>query len=132
ISSLVGYLSPDDDTGTVGDNLTQSRTPSLIGKATPGSSLRIEFNGATHNIPLNADGTWSFTPPGSPFIDGDYTYKLTEVIGSHTTTFNGSFTVDNTPPAITAGLSSADHTPNDDTVTKNPNPTLQGRTEPNR
>ncbi|MBU5388914.1 Ig-like domain-containing protein [Citrobacter cronae] len=132
ISSLVGYLSPDDDTGTVGDNLTQSRTPSLIGKATPGSSLRIEFNGATHNIPLNADGTWSFTLPGSPFIDGDYTYKLTEVIGSHTTTFNGSFTVDNTPPAITAGLSSADQTPNDGTVTKNPNPTLQGKTEPNR
>ena len=132
ISSLVGYLSPEDDTGTVGDNLTQNRMPSLMGKATPGSSLRIEFNGATHNIPLNADGTWSFTLPGSPFIDGDYTYKLTEVIGAHTTTFNGSFTVDNTPPDISGGLSSADHTPNDITVTKNPNPTLQGKTEPNR
>ncbi|EEK8073146.1 Ig-like domain repeat protein, partial [Salmonella enterica subsp. enterica serovar Javiana] len=132
ISLLVGYLSPESDTGLIGDNITQSRTPSLMGKASPGSSLRIEFNSVTYNIPLNADGTWSFTLPGGPFIDGNYTYKLTEIIGSGITTYNGSFTIDNTPPDISGGLSSADHTPNDITVTKNPNPTLQGKTEPNR
>lgn len=132
ISTLAGYLSPADDTGTVGDNLTQNSAPTLSGKAAIGSTLRIEFNGQTHSIPVTPNGTWTFRLPGGPFIDGDYTYKLTEITPQATTTFNGTFKIDNTPPDITAGLREADHTPNDASASIYPNPTLQGTTEPNR
>lgn len=57
ISTLVGYLSPEDDTGVVGDNQTQNTSPSLTGKASIGATLRIEFNAQEYTIPLNADGT---------------------------------------------------------------------------
>ncbi|EBS6869901.1 Ig-like domain repeat protein [Salmonella enterica] len=132
ISTLVGYLSPEDDTGVVGDNQTQNTSPSLTGKASIGATLRLEFNAQEYTIPLNADGTWTFTLPGAPFVEGEYHYKLTEIIGHAATTYNGSFTIDLTPPDITGGLRPNDATPNDPSASRWANPTFSGKADPNR
>ncbi|EDX9485526.1 Ig-like domain repeat protein [Salmonella enterica] len=132
ISTLVGYLSPEDDTGAVGDNQTQNTSPSLTGKASIGATLRIEFNAQEYTIPVNADGTWTFTLPGAPFVEGEYHYKLTEIIGHAATTYNGSFTIDLTPPDITGGLRPNDATPNDPSASRWANPTFSGKADPNR
>lgn len=107
ISTLIGYLSPEDDTGVVGDNLTQNTSPSLSGKASIGATLRIEFNAQEYTIPVNADGVWTFTLPGAPFVEGEYHYTLTEIVGHSVTSFNGSFTIDQTPPEITGDFALA-------------------------
>ncbi|EFP1333974.1 Ig-like domain repeat protein [Salmonella enterica] len=132
ISTLIGFLSPEDDTGVVGDNQTQNASPSLSGKASIGATLRIEFNAQEYTIPVNADGTWTFTLPGGPFVEGEYHYKLTEIVGHSVTSFNGSFTIDHTPPEITGGLWPNDATPNDPTASRSATPTFNGKAEPNR
>ncbi|ECE6272851.1 Ig-like domain repeat protein [Salmonella enterica subsp. diarizonae] len=132
ISTLIGFLSPEDDTGVVGDNQTQNASPSLSGKASIGSTLRIEFNAQEYTIPVNADGTWTFTLPGGPFVEGEYHYKLTEIVGHSVTSFNGSFTIDHTPPEITGGLRPGDATPNDPSASRWATPTFNGKAEPNR
>lgn len=132
ISTLIGFLSPEDDTGVVGDNKTQNASPSLSGKASIGATLRIEFNAQEYTIPVNADGTWTFTLPGGPFVEGEYHYKLTEIVGHSVTSFNGSFTIDHTPPEITGGLWPNDATPNDPTASRSATPTFNGKAEPNR
>lgn len=132
ISTLVAYLSPEDDTGVVGNNQTQNTSPSLSGKASIGATLRIEFNAQEYTIPVNADGTWTFTLPGGPFVEGEYHYKLTEIVGHSVTSFNGTFTIDHTPPEITGGLRPNDAAPNDPSVSRGPNPTFSGKADPNR
>ncbi|WP_392421772.1 Ig-like domain-containing protein [Edwardsiella piscicida] len=129
---LSGNLDFNDDSGIAGDNITNNTAPALSGKATIGSTLRIEFAGREYDIPVNANGIWTFPLPGAPLAEGEYTYKLTESAGQNTTTFNGTFTVDLTPPEVSGGLSTQDQAPNDPSASTNPNPTLQGHVEPHR
>ncbi|EKO1001821.1 Ig-like domain repeat protein, partial [Salmonella enterica subsp. enterica] len=132
ISHLVGHLVPEDDTGTVGDNQTSGISPSLTGQSIAGAILRIEINGETHTIPVNSDGTWTFQVPNAPLCEGVYNYKLTEIFNGKTTTYSNSFTIDFTPPDITAGLSSSTHTPDDATVTQSDKPIIEGKSSPNQ
>ncbi|HGH1445277.1 TPA: non-fimbrial adhesin SiiE [Salmonella enterica] len=70
-------LSPDSDSGTVGDNITRDNQPTfIIGNLESDVVIvQVDINGTVYNAEKNADGVWFFTP-GTPLADGSYTISV--------------------------------------------------------
>ncbi|MBK5414741.1 Ig-like domain-containing protein, partial [Pseudomonas sp. TH31] len=69
-----------DEQGTVGQNgVTDDNTPTLKGTAEPGSTVEVFANGKKiGEAPVNADGSWSFTP-NPALADDKYTFTTVAV-----------------------------------------------------
>ena len=97
-----GFLAPNSDSGTPGDNVTNDDTPTITGKVPPGSTASVNINGKDYPVTVNPDGSYSYTiPDGLP--DGTYTPKIkvtppgsVEAVESDGT----PFTIDTTPPTV--------------------------------
>ncbi|PUE15613.1 hypothetical protein B9Z38_12780 [Limnohabitans sp. MMS-10A-160] len=83
-----------NDSGVLGDNITNDATPTLSGTVPAGSTATVTINGQTYPVTVNADGTWKFTQPNN-LPDGTYTPVLNVTTNGVTTTTNLTpFTVD--------------------------------------
>jgi len=103
-----------DDSGAVGDGVTNVRQPRLTGSAVPGSSVQL-VNAAGVVIGSAAAGpTGSYTvTPSSPLADGVYALRVVDVDVAGNASAPGaavSVTILGTPPAAPAspGLLAAD------------------------
>ena len=66
-----------DDSGTLGDNITNVRQPHLIGTATPGTSLQLLSAGSIlGSAIIGSNGSYSIQPTTS-LVDGTYTLTAT-------------------------------------------------------
>jgi hypothetical protein len=106
------------DTGTSAtDGITSDDT--VVGKITDSQHLMVElragFDGAApanfSNVSLNPDGSFTLTPAqlaaiaGGSLADGAHTLHLVACDqAGNLSSFNVSFTLDSTPPALSAGL----------------------------
>ncbi len=142
-----------NDTGTLSDNLTSNRLPTLTGTTEAGSRVEVTVAGKTYTATVAADGTWS-VPVGSlsnvangtaaGLSNGFYTpqIKVTDAAGNTTTKDGTDFQIDFTAPSlqgITGGLTSDVDTNNltandsgtkGDNLTRDTTPTLSGTGEP--
>lgn len=55
-------LSPDSDSGTVGDNITRDKQPTFIigNLESDVVVVQVDINGTVYNAEKNADGVWFF------------------------------------------------------------------------
>ena len=129
-----------NDTGSdPSDNRTGNASPTLEGRAEPGSKLTISFDGSSKTFslaqPVGDDGAWQLPVT---LANGTWTplIKVTDVAGNTLTTpFAGeTFAIDTVAPTATGALVKD---PNIDTgvsdsdgFTTNQRPTLVGTTDP--
>ena len=85
------------------DSVTDDATPTLIGQATPGSTVNIYLDGVLlqAGVPVNAQGRWEYTvAPALP--EGSYAFTATVVTaggGESTPTADFNLEIDLTPSA---------------------------------
>ena len=100
--TAAGKLDPSTDSGVLGDNLTNNKTPMMSGTVPTGSTATVTINGQTYPVTVKPDGTWSFTQPTN-LPDGTYSPTLNVTPaggGTPTSTPITPFTIDTTPPVI--------------------------------
>ncbi|MEB3275731.1 MAG: Ig-like domain-containing protein, partial [Cyanobacteriota bacterium] len=128
-------LAAASDTGVLGDRLTADSTPTLEGKAEPGSTITIrdpqgQILGTTTAV---ADGSWTFTPT-NPLPEGLNTLSITATdrAGNTSPATPLPITIDTTAPAApTAELAAAsDSGIRGDRLTNDTTPTLNGSGSP--
>ena len=73
-----------NDSGTLGDNITNNAKPALSGKVTAGSTATVTINGQTYPVTVAADGSWTFTQPDN-LPDGTYNPVLNVTTNGQTT-----------------------------------------------
>ncbi|HHR4892129.1 TPA: non-fimbrial adhesin SiiE [Salmonella enterica] len=92
-------LSPDSDSGTVGDNITRDNQPTfIIGNLESDVVIvQVDINGTVYNAEKNADGVWFFTP-GTPLADGSYTISViaSDAAGNQKNSLPITVTIDST------------------------------------
>ncbi|ECI7593435.1 Ig-like domain repeat protein [Salmonella enterica subsp. enterica] len=92
-------LSPDSDSGTVGDNITRDNQPTFIigNLESDVVVVQVDINGAVYNAEKNADGVWFFTP-GTPLADGSYTISViaSDAAGNQKNSLPITVTIDST------------------------------------
>ncbi|PJT53689.1 Ig-like domain-containing protein [Salmonella enterica] len=125
-------LSPDSDSGTVGDNITRDKQPTFIigNLESDVVVVQVDINGTVYNAEKNADGVWFFTP-GTPLADGSYTISViaSDAAGNQknslpiTVTINSTLTV----PEIALAAGEDNGVSDSDNVTNHTQPkfTLQ-------
>ena len=131
VSGALQALAPNDS-GTLGDNLTQDNTPTLSGTTQAGSAVSVLINGTTYTTTADASGNWSITT--AALADGSYTpvITLTDPAGNTASGNGTAFTIDTSAPAANGSLSAV--APNDtgvlgDNITQDTTPTLSGSTQ---
>ena len=90
-----------DDSGAVGDNLTNVRQPRLTGTATPGTTIQIIVGGnVVGAATVASNGTYTATF-ASPLPDGTYSVSVQAVVGDLAGAVSSplTLTIDGTPPA---------------------------------
>ncbi len=117
-------LDSGSDSGIVGDNITNVKTPTLSGKAAPGANITLLINGESHQVVADQNGNWSVTVT-SPLNDGniDYQVSVIEPQTGNTGTKQGQIEIDTQVPTVTEST-----TPPADT--NNGAPLFEGTTEP--
>ena len=85
-----------DDSGVVGDNVTNDTKPTFELGNVPADvySIEVTLNGATTTVKKQADGSWTYTPE-TALVEGKYTLdvRVTDEAGNQrTSTYD--FTVD--------------------------------------
>ena len=131
-----GGLAAISDTGTRGDNITSSTTPTIDGRAEPGAAVEVTLNGKTYSTTANATtGAYSVSVPLADALgNGTYTpsSKVTDAAGNSSTLAGTAFTVDlNAPTGQTGGLAAVSDTgTRGDNITNSTTPTIDGRAEP--
>ncbi|EHF8569877.1 Ig-like domain repeat protein [Salmonella enterica subsp. enterica serovar Infantis] len=92
-------LSPDSDSGTVGDNITRDNQPAFIigNLESDVVVVQVDINGTVYNAEKNADGVWFFTP-GTPLADGSYTISViaSDAAGNQKNSLPITVTIDST------------------------------------
>ncbi|EIT2228946.1 Ig-like domain repeat protein [Salmonella enterica] len=92
-------LSPDSDSGTVGDNITRDKQPTFIigNLESDVVVVQVDINGTVYNAEKNADGVWFFTP-GTPLADGSYTISViaSDAAGNQKNSLPITVTIDST------------------------------------
>ncbi len=92
-------LSPDSDSGTVGDNITRDNQPTFIigNLESDVVVVQVDINGTVYNTEKNADGVWFFTP-GTPLADGSYTISViaSDAAGNQKNSLPITVTIDST------------------------------------
>ncbi len=128
--ATTGALASSSDSGLVGDNTTNSTTPTISGTAEPGATIKVVVGGQTLTATAAADGTWSVT--AATLAAGTYTPAITttDKAGNTATSTATAFTID-TSVTTTAKLdSSSDSGTAGDNITNDNTPTISGVTEP--
>ncbi|EBV3279439.1 Ig-like domain repeat protein [Salmonella enterica subsp. enterica serovar Wangata] len=92
-------LSPDSDSGTVGDNITRDNQPTFIigNLESDVVVVQVDINGTVYDAEKNADGVWFFTP-GTPLADGSYTISViaSDAAGNQKNSLPITVTIDST------------------------------------
>ncbi|EEH9595708.1 Ig-like domain repeat protein [Salmonella enterica subsp. enterica] len=92
-------LSPDSDSGTVGDNITRDNQPTFIigNLESDVVVVQVDINETVYNAEKNADGVWFFTP-GTPLADGSYTISViaSDAAGNQKNSLPITVTIDST------------------------------------
>ncbi|ENL0670301.1 non-fimbrial adhesin SiiE [Salmonella enterica] len=92
-------LSPDSESGTVGDNITRDNQPTFIigNLESDVVVVQVDINGTVYNAEKNADGVWFFTP-GTPLADGSYTISViaSDAAGNQKNSLPITVTIDST------------------------------------
>ncbi|EIK6403077.1 non-fimbrial adhesin SiiE [Salmonella enterica] len=92
-------LSPDSDSGTMGDNITRDNQPTFIigNLESDVVVVQVDINGTVYNAEKNADGVWFFTP-GTPLADGSYTISViaSDAAGNQKNSLPITVTIDST------------------------------------
>ncbi|ENR3890958.1 non-fimbrial adhesin SiiE [Salmonella enterica] len=125
-------LSPDSDSGTVGDNITRDKQPTFIigNLESDVVVVQIDINGTVYNAEKNADGVWFFTP-GTPLADGSYTISViaSDAAGNQKNSLPITVTIDSTltVPEIALAAGEDNGASDSDNVTNHTQPkfTLQ-------
>ncbi|EGQ6800349.1 Ig-like domain repeat protein [Salmonella enterica] len=125
-------LSPDSDSGTVGDNITRDKQPTfIIGNLESDVVIvQVDINGTVYNAEKNADGVWFFTP-GTPLADGSYTISViaSDAAGNQKNSLPITVTIDSTltVPEIALAAGEDNGASDSDNVTNHTQPkfTLQ-------
>ncbi|EDS4738292.1 Ig-like domain repeat protein [Salmonella enterica subsp. enterica serovar Oranienburg] len=125
-------LSPDSDSGTVGDNITRDKQPTFIigNLESDVVVVQVDINGTVYNAEKNADGVWFFTP-GTPLTDGSYTISViaSDAAGNQKNSLPITVTIDSTltVPEIALATGEDNGASDSDNVTNHTQPkfTLQ-------
>ncbi|MGL8755093.1 non-fimbrial adhesin SiiE [Salmonella sp. NW1025] len=125
-------LSPDSDSGTVGDNITRDKQPIFIigNLESDVVVVQVDINGTVYNAEKNADGVWFFTP-GTPLADGSYTISViaSDAAGNQKNSLPITVTIDSTltVPEIALAAGEDNGVSDSDNVTNHTQPkfTLQ-------
>ncbi|EFU4453252.1 Ig-like domain repeat protein [Salmonella enterica] len=125
-------LSPDSDSGTVGDNITRDKQPTFIigNLESDVVVVQVDINGTAYNAEKNADGVWFFTP-GTPLADGSYTISViaSDAAGNQKNSLPITVTIDSTltVPEIALAAGEDNGVSDSDNVTNHTQPkfTLQ-------
>jgi hypothetical protein len=129
VQSGAATLAPSSDSGTLGDRITSSRTPTLQGTGIPGQSVSIlsVSTGETLTVSVGLDGNWS-ARLSQPLPDGVHAVRVTtrDTAGNAATPTELSLTVDAAAPTITSQLAAASDTGARDGITSVTSPTIEG------
>ncbi|HGB9170921.1 TPA: non-fimbrial adhesin SiiE [Salmonella enterica subsp. enterica serovar Java] len=125
-------LSPDSDSGMVGDNITRDKQPTFIigNLESDVVVVQVDINGTVYNAEKNADGVWFFTP-GTPLADGSYTISViaSDAAGNQKNSLPITVTIDSTltVPEIALAAGEDNGASDSDNVTNHTQPkfTLQ-------
>ncbi|ECF5940911.1 Ig-like domain repeat protein [Salmonella enterica] len=125
-------LSPDSDSGTVGDNITRDKQPTFIigNLESDVVVVQVDINGTVYNAEKNADGVW-FCTPGTPLADGSYTISViaSDAAGNQKNSLPITVTIDSTltVPEIALAAGEDNGVSDSDNVTNHTQPkfTLQ-------
>ncbi|MCY5080865.1 non-fimbrial adhesin SiiE [Salmonella enterica subsp. enterica serovar 1,4,[5],12:i:-] len=125
-------LSPDSDSGTVGDNIMRDKQPTFIigNLESDVVVVQVDINGTVYNAEKNADGVWFFTP-GTPLADGSYTISViaSDAAGNQKNSLPITVTIDSTltVPEIALAAGEDNGASDSDNVTNHTQPkfTLQ-------
>ncbi|KUA29248.1 non-fimbrial adhesin SiiE [Salmonella enterica] len=125
-------LSPDSDSGTVGDNITRDKQPTFIigNLESDVVVVQVDINGTVYNAEKNADGVWFFTP-GTQLADGSYTISViaSDAAGNQKNSLPITVTIDSTltVPEIALAAGEDNGASDSDNVTNHTQPkfTLQ-------
>ncbi|EIV4614486.1 non-fimbrial adhesin SiiE [Salmonella enterica] len=125
-------LSPDSDSGTVGDNITRDKQPTFIigNLESDVVVVQVDINGTVYNAEKNADGVWFFTP-GTPLADGSYSISViaSDAAGNQKNSLPITVTIDSTltVPEIALAAGEDNGVSDSDNVTNHTQPkfTLQ-------
>ncbi|EBT0170926.1 Ig-like domain repeat protein [Salmonella enterica] len=125
-------LSPDSDSGTVGDNITRDKQPTFIigNLESDVVVVQVDINGTVYNAEKNADGVWFFTP-STPLADGSYTISViaSDAAGNQKNSLPITVTIDSTltVPEIALAAGEDNGASDSDNVTNHTQPkfTLQ-------
>ncbi|EBR0164438.1 Ig-like domain repeat protein [Salmonella enterica subsp. enterica serovar Newport] len=125
-------LSPDSDSGTVGDNITRDKQPTFIigNLESDVVVVQVDINGTVYNAEKNADGVWFFTL-GTPLADGSYTISViaSDAAGNQKNSLPITVTIDSTltVPEIALAAGEDNGASDSDNVTNHTQPkfTLQ-------
>ncbi|QVB23290.1 non-fimbrial adhesin SiiE [Salmonella enterica subsp. enterica serovar Saintpaul] len=125
-------LSPDSDSGTVGDNITRDKQPTFIigNLESDVVVVQVDINGTVYNAEKNADGVWFFTP-GTPLTNGSYTISViaSDAAGNQKNSLPITVTIDSTltVPEIALAAGEDNGASDSDNVTNHTQPkfTLQ-------
>ncbi|EJU7118987.1 non-fimbrial adhesin SiiE [Salmonella enterica] len=125
-------LSPDSDSGTVGDNITRDKQPTFIigNLESDVVVVQVDINGTVYNAEKNADGVWFFTPV-TPLADGSYTISViaSDAAGNQKNSLPITVTIDSTltVPEIALAAGEDNGASDSDNVTNHTQPkfTLQ-------
>ncbi|EGS6812438.1 Ig-like domain repeat protein [Salmonella enterica] len=125
-------LSPDSDSGMVGDNITRDKQPTFIigNLESDVVVVQVDINGTVYNAEKNADGVWFFTP-GTPLADGSYTISViaSDAAGNQKNSLPITVTIDSTltVPEIALAAGEDNGVSDSDNVTNHTQPkfTLQ-------
>ncbi|EBS1711933.1 Ig-like domain repeat protein [Salmonella enterica subsp. enterica serovar Vitkin] len=125
-------LSPDSDSGTVGDDITRDKQPTFIigNLESDVVVVQVDINGTVYNAEKNADGVWFFTP-GTPLADGSYTISViaSDAAGNQKNSLPITVTIDSTltVPEIALAAGEDNGVSDSDNVTNHTQPkfTLQ-------
>ncbi|ECJ5068517.1 Ig-like domain repeat protein [Salmonella enterica subsp. enterica] len=125
-------LSPDSDSGAVGDNITRDKQPTFIigNLESDVVVVQVDINGTVYNAEKNADGVWFFTP-GTPLADGSYTISViaSDAAGNQKNSLPITVTIDSTltVPEIALAAGEDNGASDSDNVTNHTQPkfTLQ-------
>lgn len=127
----------ENDTGEIDDDgITSVSGPLLSGTAEPGARVLVDVNGEVTETQASEDGTWEIGLPA--LADGEYTPLITVIdrAGNETGPVEGTvFVIDTEAPSeATAELVHDEENDTgfdqEDNITNNTSPTLQGETEP--
>jgi hypothetical protein len=132
VATTVG-LSPDSDTGVVGDGITSVTSPVLVGTATPGATVEVAVDNTFVGLALaGPDGAWTFGTelPALNLNDGAHFIEASvpDQPGDDALL---ALVIDTIAPAVAAALAPASDsgTPGDN-LTNVTAPTLVITTEP--